>query len=506
MTASPTAERDASRPSLLRWAWLPLFVAAFAPTLLWLWGRWTLSIWYNGHGIFMPFILAYLTWDLLRQERDTSPRTSALGFAFLVPGLAMLALDAAIHTQLMAAAGFVVCLPGLYLLLLGSGRTQRLLFPLLIAPLMLPIPAGFVSGLHMLLRTVTSIGIEQLLPWLSISVAREGTLLLLPTSSVRVADACSGFSTLYASVTTALILSHLVSSRRRRLALVLSCIPIAIATNIVRVLILTLLVHYGQADLLETSLHEGSGIVSFLFAVMLLFWIGGSESMQAPPGQGARVQPSTRYAWPMLAMCALALVPVGVNSYAQRRVDVCTHPEALLMGTGISDPALRDERDRLLRERFAAEEWREGSVPATGDRPRLDYTIIRTYDPKRAYYRPEWRLLKDEPFDKRVIEVDTEQGTIPVHVPVYAAQRGTQLVVAYLIVYQGEPVADPYINQLRSAASQMFSGASPMTLYIASARVPELQTDAALDAIGDWLGRSWKHHRNVCAARERPAL
>ena len=84
MTAASTLERDASRTSLLRWAWLPVFLAAFAPTLVWLWERWTQSIWYNGHGIFMPFIVAYLTWDLLRQERESRPQASALGFAFLI--------------------------------------------------------------------------------------------------------------------------------------------------------------------------------------------------------------------------------------------------------------------------------------------------------------------------------------------------------------------------------------------------------------------------------------
>ena len=87
---------------------------------------WTRSIWDNGHGVFIPFIVAWLVYEQLKDEAPAGPESSIWGFVFLIPGLGMLVLDTAIHTRLMAAAGLVVCLPGLSLLLLGARRTRAL--------------------------------------------------------------------------------------------------------------------------------------------------------------------------------------------------------------------------------------------------------------------------------------------------------------------------------------------------------------------------------------------
>ena len=48
--------------------WLVWVVAVqlgvlFAPTLVWLWERWTLSVWHNGHGILIALVVAYLAWE-----------------------------------------------------------------------------------------------------------------------------------------------------------------------------------------------------------------------------------------------------------------------------------------------------------------------------------------------------------------------------------------------------------------------------------------------------------
>ncbi len=279
--AVPEVEEPSGRP-ILTLLWIALFVAAFAPTAMWLWSRWTISIWYSGHGIFMPFILAYLLWERLHEDPVSGSHSSAWGFVFLFTGLAMLALDAAIQTDLLAAAGLVVCLPGLSLLVLGGDRTRGLVFALVIAAFMLPIPAGFVTKIHLFLREITAFGTSYVVPLLDIPLSKNGTVLNVPGHSVSVADACSGFSTMYAAVTTGLILSHLNPSKSRGLLLIATSVVLAIICNIIRVSFLVLVVYYGHADLLETSLHEGSGIVSFAVVIAILFWMSGRETFRGP--------------------------------------------------------------------------------------------------------------------------------------------------------------------------------------------------------------------------------
>jgi exosortase len=103
----------------------------------------------------------------------------------------------------------------------------------------------------------------------------EGTLLHLPRNSLLVADACSGFSTLYAAVATALILAHWSQSKAKGFVVILSAIVLSVICNIVRVTALALLIHHTGAALLKTPLHEISGLATFIVTLALLFAIGG---------------------------------------------------------------------------------------------------------------------------------------------------------------------------------------------------------------------------------------
>ena len=274
---------SAVRPSSwVLWTWLAVFLVAFAPTGVWLWERWTRSVWYNGHGIIMPVIFAYLVWDHLSDDPVESELSSPWGFLFLGAGLALLAFDTAIHSELLSAVALVVCLPGISLLLLGTERTRAIAFPLIIIGFMLPIPAGFLSTLYLWLRELTAWGTAEVIPMLGLGIPllRDGTLLLTPHQAIEVADSCSGFSTLYAAVTTALILSHLSRSNRRRAVLIVSAVALALVANLVRVVILVLIIHYYGVDPLETPLHEGSGMLTFGFVIAVLLLLAEPGSLR----------------------------------------------------------------------------------------------------------------------------------------------------------------------------------------------------------------------------------
>lgn len=274
--------RTRTRPGLpVHGLWLALMVAAFAPTAAWLWERWTLSVWHHGHGLFVGPVVAYLAWQQLRGEGDSEPEASPWGFAFLVPGLALLALDTGIRTQILSAIGLVLCLPGLSLLLLGVSRTRRLALPLTLAAFMLPIPAGPLEPFYMALRIITAWGSAELVQLWGIPVFREGTTLTLPNNIVQVVDACSGASALYASLFLALILAYRAHSNARRATLLAVAPALAMVSNIVRVFVLVLIVHYRQADLLKTPLHETSGMVTFVVVIIGLFIVA---EWRAPRG------------------------------------------------------------------------------------------------------------------------------------------------------------------------------------------------------------------------------
>ena len=259
--------------------WAVPFGVAVGPTATWLFGRATANVWQLGPGALVPVIAAYLIYTYLRNDGERGPESSALGFAFLGPGLLAIALDAAIETGLLGAAGLVLCLPGLALLLLGARRAWGLRFPLALCVLAIPVPAVAVAPIYVALRTASATGAAAILGALGIPTARSGTSLIIPTGTYEVADVCSGFQTLFATVALALVLAYLSDSPRRRLAILACAPPLALLTNIVRVSALVLLGHHYGLEILDTFVHELSGLISFAASLVVLFAIAGPRSV-----------------------------------------------------------------------------------------------------------------------------------------------------------------------------------------------------------------------------------
>jgi exosortase len=254
----------------------------YAPTLRWLFDRWTMSVWHNAHGLFVFPVAAWLIWQELRSRPMTPVASSAWGFALLVPALALHALDSGMHTQLLSALSLITALPGLSLLLLGVDRTLAIAFPLAFTVFAIPIPLVLTESAHLFLRQVAVSSTAFVLPLLGIPAFIQGMTIHMSRGSLVVADACSGFSTLYAAAAVACLTAYTASSNVRRLIVMLAFTPIAIGSNILRVVLLVVLVTWRGQTVLETPLHPLSGMLTFAITLPLIFWLGGPVSAAAP--------------------------------------------------------------------------------------------------------------------------------------------------------------------------------------------------------------------------------
>ena len=266
----------------LLWLFAVLFGMLFAPTFLWLWDRWTMSVWQNGHGILVTVVVLYLVWGELQKLKSLPLSSNPWGFAVLIPALLIHMLDTGIHSQLISAIALFLSLPGLALLFLGTERTKAILFPLSTLFLTLPIPLVFTESMHLVLRHIATKSVAWLLNLMGVPVFSTGTLLEVEGGSLMVADACSGFATLYAAMTIAILTAYFCKSPRRRILLLLIAAPLAIGVNIMRVLLLTLLVNWFGLDVLATSAHEISGLLTFVIALPIIFYLGQNPVIKAP--------------------------------------------------------------------------------------------------------------------------------------------------------------------------------------------------------------------------------
>jgi exosortase len=253
-----------------------LWVGLFATTWLWLYRHWTASVWSNEHGLFVPFLLAYLVHRTLR--RDPEPgraEASAWGLPLVALGAALAVLDGSVGSGYVATVGLLVTLPGLSLSLLGVRRTRALLVPLAASWLMLPMPRTLATDMQ--LRHITADAVERILDAVGYTVLREATVLHLPDRTFVVSDACSGFATLYAAASVAFVLACIARGNLRRAALLVTAPLLAIVANVVRVTILVVLTYHFGSWFIDSFFHPASGVATFVIVLFTQLAIAGQS-------------------------------------------------------------------------------------------------------------------------------------------------------------------------------------------------------------------------------------
>jgi exosortase len=272
-SAVDTRERTVLQQAVLLLVGIELLLL-YAPTWRWLADRWTMSVWHNAHGFMIPPVVGWFAWQELRPLRALPREGSAWGFALLVPALLMHTLDTGMHTQILSAASIVVALPGLSLLFLGTARTKAIAFPLAFMALMLPIPLAVTERIHLVLRHISTAGAAAVVPWFGATVYAEGTTLHIKQGVLAVGDGCSGFSTLYAACAVAALAAYGSNRWSRRIAALSAAVPLAIASNIIRVVLLIYIVRWLGMSALETWLHPASGVLTFVITLPVILWLG----------------------------------------------------------------------------------------------------------------------------------------------------------------------------------------------------------------------------------------
>ena len=148
------------------------------------------------------------------------------------------------------------------------------MFPLAFMLFALPIPLAFTEQIHLQLRQLVTMVTSSALPLLGVPVFVEGTTLHMASGAIEIADACSGFSTLYAATAVAFLVAYSTPTLRQRVLVLLAAAPLAIAANILRVFGLIVLALWQGYEILDTFIHPLSGLLTFALALPVIFWLG----------------------------------------------------------------------------------------------------------------------------------------------------------------------------------------------------------------------------------------
>ena len=188
---------------------------------------------------------------------------------FISMGLYLISYAGAI--TVVSRAMIVSSLIGLVLFTLGKGFFSLLAFPLLYLIIMVPVPdsiLGLVAFPLQLFATKVSTFIIQAL---SIPAYREGNMLYFAQTNLEVAEACSGIRSIMSYLMLSFIFAYLMDKNwNKRAILVISAVPLAVFSNMVRVTGTGILAHFYGSKVALGFLHEFSGLAVFAFGFVLL--------------------------------------------------------------------------------------------------------------------------------------------------------------------------------------------------------------------------------------------
>jgi exosortase len=253
---------------------VPLFVLMYyniAPPMV--------QQWYNdpnySHGFIVPLIAGYFLYERREELMKAEVAPANAGLIIIIFGLLQLCVGYLAFELYTMRSSFIVILAGMILYFFGAAVFRIMLLPVLYLFFMVPLPYIVYDAIAFPLKQFVARYSVETLQHMGVVIIREGNILILPETTLEVADACSGIRSLVSLLALATAFAvFTLKSTVKRVILVIMAIPIAIFTNGLRVIGTGILAQYWGAKAAEGFFHEFAGLAVFGVALLMLAGLG----------------------------------------------------------------------------------------------------------------------------------------------------------------------------------------------------------------------------------------
>ena len=255
-------------------ALLVLFFLSFIIIFLPAWKRLVL-VWYQqaeySHGFLIIPICLYIVWKKKPTLATISPRASRFGLPVIIFSLVAYLLSHFGEIFTVGYLSIISLIIGIILYLFGTRVLKEIAFPIFFLLFIIPVPSQIYSSLTLNLQLFVSAGtvwISKLL--FNVPIERDGNIIYLKDITLQVVHACSGLRSMISLMAISALCGYLtLQSNILRFVLLVSAIPVSVAINIVRILLIIIVAHYFNYDLAESGAHGLLGL--FVFFIGLVF-------------------------------------------------------------------------------------------------------------------------------------------------------------------------------------------------------------------------------------------
>lgn len=250
-------------------------IVAYIPSFKWMYARWTAVDTYYSHGFLVPIISLVIVWLKRKELGKLTIKPSNSGWVFFIPAVLVHALCVRFMISFASAFSLIAVLTGLVILFLGKDFLRKLLFPIFFLVFMIPLPSLLIANISFRLKIFAAQVSTFIINKLGVPAIREGSVIKTIHSYLMVEDPCSGIRSLVALIALGALMAYFSELPRvKKAVLFLSSVPIAISTNIIRIVSLSLVSEiYGEKFALGLF-HDIMGILVFVFAFVGLVLVG----------------------------------------------------------------------------------------------------------------------------------------------------------------------------------------------------------------------------------------
>ena len=249
------------------------------------------------YGLLLVTVAATVAWKrrhLFLLAARSSDRKQG-GLALLVLGVLMYLAGVLGADVFITRLSAVAVLAGSLWYVAGAGAARTMIAPLAFLLMAIPPPTLVVNAITLPLQLVASRIAEATLAAAAFPVFRDGNVLELPSTTLQVAEACSGLRSLVSLLAVGTVLAWASDrSTPRRAAIVSLAVPVAIVANGIRIAATGVACETWGPQMASGRWHTITGWITFAVATFVLVQLarvitrasGESHTVRAPEAVG----------------------------------------------------------------------------------------------------------------------------------------------------------------------------------------------------------------------------